>query len=89
MSRLLSWSFRYLSKNARVYSIQNTIAPPRPAAPETERELWYQRYLNTERGRTGLEQNRRAPCRLLWQEWSPTWLKGRREGGHPFRSFRV
>jgi pimeloyl-ACP methyl ester carboxylesterase len=55
------------------YSIQNTIAPPRPAAPETERALWYQWYFNTERGRVGLEQNRRALCRLLWQEWSPTW----------------
>ncbi len=55
------------------YSIQNTIAPPRPAAPETERALWYQWYFNTERGRAGLAQNRRALCRLLWQEWSPTW----------------
>jgi pimeloyl-ACP methyl ester carboxylesterase len=58
------------------YSIQNTIAPPRPAAPETERSLWYQWYFNTERGRGGLEQNRRALCRLLWQEWSPTWHFG-------------
>ncbi len=58
------------------YSIQNTIAPPRPAAPETERSLWYQWYFNTERGRAGLEQNRRALCRLLWQEWSPTWHFG-------------
>jgi len=55
------------------YSIQNTVAPPRPAAPETERALWYQWYFNTERGRAGLDQNRRALCRLLWQEWSPTW----------------
>jgi pimeloyl-ACP methyl ester carboxylesterase len=55
------------------YSIQNTVAPPRPAAPETERSLWYQWYFNTERGRMGLDQNRRALCRLLWQEWSPTW----------------
>ncbi len=55
------------------YSIQNTIAPPRPAAPETERALWYQWYFNTERGRVGLDRNRRALCRLLWQEWSPTW----------------
>ena len=55
------------------YSIQNTIAPPRPAPPETERRLWYQWYFNTERGRAGLEKNRRALCKLLWQEWSPTW----------------
>jgi pimeloyl-ACP methyl ester carboxylesterase len=55
------------------YSIQNTIAAPTPSAPETERALWYQWYFNTERGRMGLGRNRRALCRLLWQEWSPTW----------------
>ena len=55
------------------YSIQNTIASPRPAAPETERALWYQWYFNTERGRAGLETNRRGICRLLWETWSPTW----------------
>src|SRR6195256_2629261 len=48
------------------YSIQNTIAPPRPAAPEAERALWYQWYFNTERGRAGLAANRRRLCRLLW-----------------------
>ena len=55
------------------YSIQNTIALPRPAAPETERALWYQWYFNTERGRAGLAANRRSLCRLLWETWSPTW----------------
>ena len=55
------------------YTIQDTIAPPRPGAPETERALWYQWYFNTERGRAGLAANRRGICRLLWQTWSPTW----------------
>ena len=55
------------------YTIQNTIAAPRPAAPETERALWYQYYFNTERGRAGLQVNRRPLCRLLWQTWSPSW----------------
>jgi len=55
------------------YSIQDTIAPPQPAAPERERALWYQWYFNTERGREGLKANRRSLCRLLWQTWSPTW----------------
>jgi pimeloyl-ACP methyl ester carboxylesterase len=55
------------------YSIQNTVTPSRPAAPEAARRLWYQWYLNTEAGRAGLEQNRRALCELLWREWSPTW----------------
>ncbi len=55
------------------YTIQNTAAPPRPAPPEAERALWYQWYFNTERGRAGLQANRRALCKLLWQTWSPTW----------------
>jgi pimeloyl-ACP methyl ester carboxylesterase len=55
------------------YSIQNTISKPRPAPPETERALWYQWYFNTERGRAGLDSNRRGICRLLWETWSPTW----------------
>ena len=55
------------------YTIQDTIGPQRPAAPEAERALWYQWYFNTERGRAGLKANRRALCRLLWQTWSPTW----------------
>ena len=55
------------------YTIQDVFAPPRPAAPEVERALWYQWYFNTERGRAGLAANRRSFCRLLWQLWSPTW----------------
>jgi pimeloyl-ACP methyl ester carboxylesterase len=55
------------------YTIQNTVAPARPGAPETARRLWYQWYFNTEAGRAGLEQNRRSLCELLWREWSPTW----------------
>ena len=55
------------------YTIQDTISPPEPLAPERERALWYQWYFNTERGRLGLAANRRPLCRLLWQLWSPTW----------------
>ena len=55
------------------YTIQDTISPPQPLAPERERALWYQWYFNTERGRLGLAANRRPLCRLLWQLWSPTW----------------
>ena len=55
------------------YNVQNALAPPRPASPAQERAYWYQWYFNTERGRAGLERNRRELCRLLWQEWSPTW----------------
>jgi pimeloyl-ACP methyl ester carboxylesterase len=55
------------------YSIQNTVTPGRPAAPSAVRNAWYQWYFNTERGREGLTQNRKALCKFMWQEWSPTW----------------
>src|SRR4051794_21301742 len=55
------------------YSIQDVFAAPRPAAPQVEAAFWYMYYFNTERGRAGLAQNRKALCKLLWQQWSPTW----------------
>jgi pimeloyl-ACP methyl ester carboxylesterase len=55
------------------YNVQNTLVLPRPASAVEERVLWYQWYFNTERGRLGLEQQRRDICRLLWHEWSPGW----------------
>jgi pimeloyl-ACP methyl ester carboxylesterase len=58
------------------YTIQNVLAPQQPASPEVERELWYQWYFNTERGRAGLAANRRSLCKLLWQTWSPGWRFG-------------
>ena len=55
------------------YSIQNVFAGPQPGPPEAEKRVWYQFYFNTERGRAGLKANRRSLCKLLWQDWSPTW----------------
>ena len=55
------------------YTIQDVFGTPPPATPERERALWYQYYFNTERGRVGLDRNRRAICRFLWETWSPTW----------------
>ena len=55
------------------YTVQNTIAPSQPGSPEADARLWYQWYFNTDRGRRGLEANRRSLCRLLWQQWSPSW----------------
>lgn len=55
------------------YSIQNTVTPGPPAPPQAVRNSWYQWYFNTETGRNGLAQNRKALCRFMWQEWSPTW----------------
>ena len=56
------------------YNIQNIAASGRPDNAEDEYGYWYQWYFNTERGRAGLEENRRDICRLLWRLWSPNWL---------------
>ena len=55
------------------YSVQDTVSPSPPASAVVEARLWYQWYFNTERGRAGLEANRRGICRYLWQTWSPGW----------------
>jgi pimeloyl-ACP methyl ester carboxylesterase len=55
------------------YNIQDIAGSVKPVAPEQEHRLWYQYYLNTERGRAGLTANRRAFARLLWTLWSPPW----------------
>ena len=55
------------------YNIQNIARAMVPDTPESERMLWYQYYFHSERGRAGLEKDRRAVTRLLWKQWSPTW----------------
>ncbi|HEX7688543.1 MAG TPA: alpha/beta hydrolase [Burkholderiaceae bacterium] len=55
------------------YLIQDIAHAAVPIAPEREAALWYQYYFHGERGRAGLEANRRALARLLWTTWSPTW----------------
>jgi pimeloyl-ACP methyl ester carboxylesterase len=55
------------------YNIQDIAGSARPQDPAQERRYWYQWYFQTERGRAGLESDRRAFCRLLWQLWSPHW----------------
>jgi len=55
------------------YQIQNIALAAQPADPRQEHRYWYQYYFHTDRGRAGLESNRTALCRLLWEQWSPTW----------------
>jgi pimeloyl-ACP methyl ester carboxylesterase len=55
------------------YNIQDIANANKPQAAEQEARYWYQYYFHTERGRAGLEQNRRALCRHLWRLWSPRW----------------
>ncbi|MBV9393614.1 MAG: alpha/beta hydrolase [Methylobacteriaceae bacterium] len=55
------------------YNIQDIARANEPDSPENELRLWYQYYFHGERGRAGLQRNRRDLCRLLWRLWSPTW----------------
>jgi pimeloyl-ACP methyl ester carboxylesterase len=55
------------------YNIQNIPDSIKPDVPENECRLWYQYYFHSERGRSGLTQNRQDFCRLLWRLWSPCW----------------
>ena len=56
------------------YSVQDTVSPSMPSSSAlAEARLWYQWYFNTERGRAGLEANRHAICRHLWETWAPQW----------------
>ena len=59
--------------SATGYNIQDIAASRNPAAPEQEYRLWYQYYFHSERGRAGLQANRRDLCKLLWHLWSPNW----------------
>lgn len=55
------------------YNIQHIGRSWEPAAPREEASYWYQYYFHSERGRRGLEQDRRGIARLLWEMWSPKW----------------
>jgi pimeloyl-ACP methyl ester carboxylesterase len=55
------------------YMIQDIAGAAKPQTPAQERRFWYQWYFQGERGRAGLEANRRPFCRLLWELWSPQW----------------
>jgi pimeloyl-ACP methyl ester carboxylesterase len=55
------------------YNIEQLVDDRRPASAEDEHKAWYQWYFHTERGKLGMEQNRREICRLLWELWCPNW----------------
>ena len=55
------------------YNIQNIASGMEPSKAEEEHRLWYQYYFHSERGRAGLDKDRRSITRLLWKLWSPTW----------------
>ncbi len=55
------------------YNLQNTAKATAPLIPQKEQLHWYWFYLNSERGRNALLNERDKLCRHLWQTFSPTW----------------
>jgi len=55
------------------YGIQDIAAAGNPGSAEQEFRYWYQWYFHTDRGRTGLTNNRTELAALLWRLWSPNW----------------
>ncbi|GGC65059.1 alpha/beta fold hydrolase [Undibacterium terreum] len=55
------------------YLIQDIAKASAPLPASVEHGLWYQHYFQTERGRAGLQANRRDIARILWKNNSPTW----------------
>lgn len=55
------------------YLIQDIAASRTPIRPELEAGFWYFWYFATERGRAGLEVNRRDIAEVIWRRNSPEW----------------
>ncbi len=55
------------------YLVQDIDAAQRPIDPQLEAGFWYFFYFATERGRLGLEANRRAIAEVIWSRNSPAW----------------
>ncbi|MFD8784500.1 alpha/beta fold hydrolase [Kitasatospora sp. NPDC059599] len=57
------------------YLITDVEKQKEPLAAAAEHTWWYQFYFATERGRLAMEDRdkRRALCRLVWEDVSPTW----------------
>lgn len=55
------------------YLIQDIEASMHPLRPDLEAGFWYFFYFLTERGRAGLEANRRGIAEVIWRRNSPEW----------------
>jgi pimeloyl-ACP methyl ester carboxylesterase len=69
------------------YNIENLADDLKPVSARREYQAWYQWYFHTERGRAGLERNRRDICRLLWELWCPNWKFSDSDFAETARSF--
>ena len=60
----------------RIVAISAGHATNRPDAPLSwplTHAYWYEWFVATERGRRAMHDDRRAFCRYLWANWSPSW----------------
>ncbi|WP_237682555.1 alpha/beta fold hydrolase [Microbacterium sp. B19(2022)] len=55
------------------YLIQNIAASQTPIRPDLEAGFWYFWYFATDRGRRGLDANRREIADVIWRRNSPEW----------------
>jgi len=55
------------------YLIQDIAASGEPIRPDLEAGFWYFWYFATDRGRRGLEANRRDIAEVIWRRNSPEW----------------
>ena len=56
------------------YLINNLERNKLPLSPKVEWGWWYQYYFATDRGKAGLEANRRELAKLIWRFNSPKWV---------------
>lgn len=59
--------------SANGYIVNNLEFNKHPLPAKAEHAWWYQYYFATERGRAGLDANRRDLAKLIWKENSPRW----------------
>jgi len=55
------------------YPLDTPASAALPQSPASEALAWHAYYFQTERGRQGLQANRRDIARLLWQRNAPAW----------------
>jgi pimeloyl-ACP methyl ester carboxylesterase len=55
------------------YNVADVEGQSQALTPALERVMWYQHLFQSSRGRWCLSNDRRALCKLLWEEWSPGW----------------
>lgn len=69
------------------YLIQDIAAAQNPIRPDLEAGFWYFWYFATERGRQGLELNRREIAEVIWRRNSPEWVFGDDDLARAARAF--